>query len=1165
MNRFKQICLSIMGLLLATMTSVAQGNGAILNIDFAETEAAQDWTIADANGDGLTWSSKEGLKGLVYDGSMSLNVANDWAFTPEFNVESGKHYMVTYTIAQRGSYGTDVLDLYLGKTADITFMTTKMVSEKYDFQAGQVTRYCHVIANETGSCVVGLKIGSEAGNGLVSIKSIKVEESLGQCPTAVLAMDATPSASSQTVKVRWINPKKDTLGASLFGAMKALIYQDDVQVAEVDNMVPGDTITYIYTPEDFNGKHIYSVAMKVDGESEKVSKEIDLDDVQGTLVQVKSLPITKANFSTDWVVDNKNGGETWTYYGGSAYVSAMGKTVNDWLISPACDLEPGKRYVLTYKIATSRDYPASFDVTMGTKQTAASQTTVITRYTDLAQNGYADFESTQFEVPVAGTYYFGFHATYVGNSLDIKSIVLNSVEAGEEPEEVPLTYVEAPETILPDNDNFDLTEKREYGQRISMEGVELTGVFTQAQIDQYTLAPKGFYAIEHLTGKYAVTLRENVYEMDLGGGCVYHEGRLYCNEYNFQSDYQFVKPVWKVLDAKTFEVISADTLNTNCENTTVAMTYDITSDKMYGIVRDYVDMWLVEINPENGQMKRFRSQPVDYWKRFLSIGCDDKGNLFAIYMTEDSYDGAQKHYICRINKTTGDIADIGEIQGVNMFADDLLINMKYCQQLFFNNNTKKFYWMFCSSSMALGGMYTPMFEVDPVNGKATLLTYLENVMAISGMYFNEPMLKAPGIISDFEYVSKEMGSLEGVIKFKVPATSYDGSVMTTPVKYVVAEKDGINFEGTASAGQVVEIDVVSTQGVHNLEIQLSNEIGEGPVAKRTFLIGYDMPAAPQNIMLTDSALTTTLSWSAPQIGVNGQEFDKSILKYDVVRYPEEITVASGITDTVFVEKHGSDLLRYYYVVYSCNDTLRTRGVVSNAVVVGDPILPPYGGVFQSVGDMYNYYTILDVNKDQYTWVLDTETGAAVYPYNWQQGADDWMISPPIRYDAGAPYQLVFSTFSTSYEYPESMKVTIGKDKTPEGQTEVLLDLPTVPAQEEDGTISTYTLDFTVPESGVYYYGFKAYSKEYQEYLFLYNIQLLGTTGVQSVATTHRNFDAYANDGSINVINPTGDVVTIYNINGMPVATTDNETFSTDVVPGIYIVKSSKDAIKVAVK
>ena len=86
-----------------------------------------------------------------------------------------------------------------------------------------------------------------------------------------------------------------------------------------------------------------------------------------------------------------------------------------------------------------------------------------------------------------------------------------------------------------------------------------------------------------------------------------------------------------------------------------------------------------------------------------------------------------------------------------------------------------------------------------------------------------------------------------------------------------------------------------------------------------------------------------------------------------------------------------------------------------------------------------------------------------------------------------------------------------------------------------------------------------------EYLFLYNIRLSGTTGTESITTAQRNFDAYVNDGAINVVNPMNDVVSVYTVNGLLVAQVEAATAKVEVVPGIYIVKSSKNAIKVAVK
>lgn len=1166
MKKLKRLCLSSVLVALGLMNAVAQ-NASVFSYSSSAGNTTDGWQIADANNDGVTWGETPGLKGIVYNGIQSAESANDWLFTPEFDIEAGKHYQVSYTVSQRGSFAADVITLACGTGASAEAMTETLVTETYNNHAGMVTRHCHIYATNSGKCVLGFKITSAARNGIVVLKSLSVAVTAGQCPQPVPAMTATSDAVAKTVRLKWINSKRDTEGVAIARVMKAKVYQDDQLVTEIDDVVPGDTTQYEFTPASFGGMSTFAVSLVADSESEKVSKTIDLDDVQGALVPLYTFPLTKTEFANSWVTVNADGGVAWTYDAGSAYISSMGATVNDWVITPGYALEPGKRYVLTYKLKTSRDYPANLDVTMGPAQDAISQTKVITNYTDLSQNGFADYTSAQFDVAEAGTYYFGFHATYVGNSIDIKSITLNYIDVtGAAQDEEELTYTEPSETVLDDNDNGDLTVTRPYTERLSMEGVEMKAAITQAQIDEYTLATNGIYAVQHATGyKYDIDVNNPELAIELAGGCVYNEGLLYCNEYTTNGNYQEYHPVWKVLDAKTFEVLSTDTLSANCENTTISMAYDPTTDKIYGILKDYVDSYLVEINPENGEMRHMQSDRLEYWKRYLAIGCDQYGNLYCVYMTEDNVTGDQRHFLSRINKADGTIADIGEIQAANLMKEDKLVNMKYRQALFFDNSTQKMYWFMCSSSMALGGQYAPVFEVNPVNCNAVLTTYLQDIYAISGAYFEEPMMAAPGIISDFKYTKDYEGAVSGKISFKIPETSYNGQPMTSSVNYTVTEENGINLEGTATAGMVVEREIESTQGIHNLTIQLSNEAGQGPAVVRTFLIGYDMPAAPRNVLLTDSALTTTLTWSAPTVGTYGEAYDETKLRYDVVRYPEELTVASGITDTVFVEKHGNDMLRYYYVVYSCNDTVRSQGVVSNPVVVGAPLTPPYGGVFNVMGDMYNYYTILDENKDSYTWLYESETGSAVYMYNWQQSANDWLISPPIYYDKDAPYQLVFSTFSTSADYPESMLVTLGRDKTPDAQTEILLDLPVVPAQEDDGSISTYTLDFTVPETGVYYYAFKAYSDAYQDYLFLYNIQLKGTSGVEGVKSENRNFDAYAQGQTINIINPSNDAVSVYTVNGQLVGKTDDTTCGIDVVPGIYIVKSSRDAIKIAVK
>ena len=87
------------------------------------------------------------------------------------------------------------------------------------------------------------------------------------------------------------------------------------------------------------------------------------------------------------------------------------------------------------------------------------------------QNGYGDYVSNQFEVSEEGDYNIGFHALYVGNSLDIKDVSVYSISTGGAVEEPILTVPARNEDVALDNVNGDLSLKTDYHTRMSMPGV----------------------------------------------------------------------------------------------------------------------------------------------------------------------------------------------------------------------------------------------------------------------------------------------------------------------------------------------------------------------------------------------------------------------------------------------------------------------------------------------------------------------------------------------------------------------------------------------------------------------------------------------------------------------------------------------------------------------
>ncbi len=1172
MKRITNLILSIMCVLF-THIAFAQNSNIVFSADFNDGCDVSAWSTLDVNGDGTTWSINDQLNGYIYDGMKTKVAANDWVFTPSFSVEAGKSYILTFTIAQRGAFDADNIMVCYGKAASVDQMTNEVYHEAYNMHGGMTTRRCRIYMAETANYVLGINITSPAGNGVVSLKSVSVEESVMCTPMAVPAMVANMNGTEQSVEIEWVNPFKDVEGAFISDKIEARIYADNVLVGTLDNVPAGEESAYTYKPTTFAGKHTISVAVAVNGiESERVSKELDFDDVIGSLSPVYTFPLKSKNDFTAWKVSNSdNDAAKWDYYAGSAYISAIGKNVNDWLITPGYSLEAGTRYVLSYELASGRDYPATLDVTIGTSQTTTAQTTILTKHVDLYQNGFGSYQTNQFKVDRSGTYYFGFHALYVGNSLDVRAVTINTIDAAGEVVREELVYERPEEPVAQDNINGDLSFTEPYHQRLSSEGIELYGVFINANVDQYTLAPKGIYHMTHTEEGYDVDLENPELALGLAGGCVYHDGKLYGNVYEETGDYQSEVPVWTVLDAKTYEVLSETRLNDNCENTTISLAYDETTDKIYGLVKDYVDTWLVEIEPETGAMKRIGDRLFQdrRYQRYLAVCCDSDGELYCVHMEEDSYDGEQKQYLSRVNKETGLLANVGQITGLNMMPNDMLLNFKMRQSLFFNHETGKLYWFLCSSSAALGGMYGAIFELNTVNANATLQTWRNDVWAISGAYFLEPKVEAPAIITNVSYTPSYEGALYGDLEFTLPVTTYNGGVLEGPIDYkvVVNETDSVVCQGTAQPGETIVHEHSAAEGIYDLSLVASNAYGDGTVASYTILVGYDVPDAPQNLLLTDEGLTTTLTWDAPETGLHGKPYDRTKITYEILRYPDNAIVATGLTETQFVETHSKDMTLYKYAVFSCANGERIRGRISNDVVVGDPLKPPYGGIFTQPNDMLNYYTVLDENSDGYTWSYDGSTGAAFYPYNWELPGDDWMISPPLKCYEGDVYTLQFAAFSTDASYLESLLVTFGAGKTPAAQSTVLMDFPELPAIDDDDVVNVYTVDITVPQSGVYYYGFKAYSPAWSHYLYLYNItfDIKKAGDAQGVVAEKRSFDAYNFNNGVAVINPHEQNIAIYSTNGVLMHQSDAREYHVKLAPGVYVVRSEQSVVKVVVR
>jgi hypothetical protein len=131
-----------------------------------------------------------------------------------------------------------------------------------------------------------------------------------------------------------------------------------------------------------------------------------------------------------------------------------------------------------------------------------------------------------------------------------------------------------------------------------------------------------------------------------------------------------------------------------------------------------------------------------------------------------------------------------------------------------------------------------------------------------------------------------------------------------------------------------------------------------------------------------------------------------------------------------------------------------------------------------------------------------ESRTLVYEYNNDNNANVWFYTRGITLTANTDYSVSYRYGNNSDDwYVEKMKVAVGFNPDAEAMTEILADHD----QINSGAALSNEIIFTPSETGVYYFGFHAYSNPGQYDLFLDDIQIDAMLGTPAVSETTFNY------------------------------------------------------------
>jgi hypothetical protein len=458
-----------------------------------------------------------------------------------------------------------------------------------------------------------------------------------------------------------------------------------------------------------------------------------------------------------------------------------------------------------------------------------------------------------------------------------------------------------------------------------------------------------------------------------------------------------------------------------------AMTYDASTDKIYGCFSNSTqtgyEFGTLDLSSRTPQRTKIRSIASKY----VAMADNDSGTLYAIDVQGSLY---------TVSESTGEATLVGST-GV---APSSLI-----QSAVYNPTSGKILW-----AAQLSSTSSALYEVDPTTATATKLGDFPNGEEFASLFISKPLAAddAPAAVTSLT-PHFEGPSTTGTVSFQLPSTTFAGGELTGDLSwYLLADGDTVATGSGTAGSEVTTPEVTVANDYVEFAVLTRNDAGFSPKYKQSAFIG---PATPMGIWEAKASVgadnKATISWQKSEGAINDGYFVQDSVTYNVVRYPDEVTIATGVKDTTITDQLPSSagIKSYYWRITPVFMGNEGTYAESNKVLVGNGYDIPYFEPFDE--GWIDRYTVIDANGDYTTW-WDDYSGHAYTQAGPDNGSDDWLITPDIHFAPGI-YTIAFRYWGGLPGYSEyagnAFEVGFGqgtdpsKFKTVGKVTDIILD------------------------------------------------------------------------------------------------------------------------------
>lgn len=410
---------------------------------------------------------------------------------------------------------------------------------------------------------------------------------------------------------------------------------------------------------------------------------------------------------------------------------------------------------------------------------------------------------------------------------------------------------------------------------------------------------------------------------------------------------------------------------------------------------------------------------------------------------------------------------------VNLYYDENTFKTSYYGTMSFDYTTGDLYWIALATNMNNQGLYTVDLETGNMK---SLGVFWGDFVGLYIPYLVPENENAPAKVLNLKATPDMTGAMKSTLTWTNPSLQWNKEALTNLTEIQIYKKGSETPAGTVAAANKVGqemswTDENASAGINTYYVIPCNENGKGIKDSINVFVGEDVPGPVKNISLQNNTESVTITWEAPEIGMNEGYVNPNGLKYTIVRYPGAVEVAKEITETTFTDSNLGEQQCFYYTIQATNNTGAGEIIESERFIAGTAHIVPVKFNFTD-----QLYSEAWTNLGEWTWSKGVQAGDERMITSIMQRENNWLISPDIKLEAGKRYK-INTTIRTDLGPNGSsscFKFAIGKGKTAADQTTVI-------REEEEHTTDIYYCtevfeDFVdITETATYNYGIEVSS------------------------------------------------------------------------------------------